>query len=695
MPWIFAFILASSFVSAAQVAYIVQNPSYPNSAFISALNEMGLSYALINDDNLASTDFSQYEMILVGDETLSNTNLIPVKQKKSLIANHRYLADWNIAYKTYDYHFGNGYTSGKFVVNNTINQNMTSPVRFYTTYNSLGPIVWRLPNVGPYASGRACGIINIIATNNVDAYPIIGVINKNGKLWQGKSCSSTNLTAQDKIVYFGPTDTMYWTTDTRKLFKNSFTWLLTDFDSPQLMDITARNITNESVILSWGTDKPANASVFYGTDLNLGLTKTNSTFSTTHEFLLENLQEITKYYFKVRSCNQNSYCANSSVYNFPTKDLTPPYLISDPTADASNDSANISVTTNELSNLTVFYGLDENSLTGKASKSSFTAIGYVFISSLSEKTTYSYKIKMCDNSSNCANSSIFTFATLDLTPPNPPQNLLLEVINANNNIKVKWNPPEGEAAADYKIYISNDKNLASFDFETPNVTSTSNEYIDNSAYLIPNRYYIVRSQDAAGNEEKNTNVVGKFDLTLNQGYNLISLPLTPFDSSVNKVMHQDQNYNPISYITRFNAISQQLETINYNEATNQWNTAAFSQLNTLQGYFFKSDNSISFTTVGYPTPSKSLNIMNGMNLVGLTILDNKQIDEAIIQSPSNYNITDIALRVNNGIYNNIGIYNLATYYPAQGSWFVLDNFDIKPGIGYWVKANKNFSLIVE
>ena len=40
-----------------------------------------------------------------------------------------------------------------------------------------------------------------------------------------------------------------------------------------------------------------------------------------------------------------------------------------------------------------------------------------------------------------------------------------------------------------------------------------------------------------------------------------------------------------------------------------------------------------------------------MNLFGLTVFENKNIQDVIIQSPANYNITEIVSRNNNGSYD--------------------------------------------
>jgi hypothetical protein len=237
----------ASFASATDIAYVVKTSTSEN--IESILNELNYTYNVIIDSAIPSTNFSNYNMILIGDGSLSNADKIPVKLKKSLILNHNNLNKWNISNSASDYHIANGYTSGKSITNNSINQNLSSPIKFYTTYNSLGPIAWRLPNIGPYSIGRACGIINIVATNNYNAYPVIGIINPGGKLWEGKSCSSTTLTAKERILYFGITETSYWTNESKKLFENSVLWVMRgeDLDGDGFYTDSDCNDSNKNV----------------------------------------------------------------------------------------------------------------------------------------------------------------------------------------------------------------------------------------------------------------------------------------------------------------------------------------------------------------------------------------------------------------------------------------------------------------
>jgi hypothetical protein len=74
-----------------------------------------------------------------------------------------------------------------------------------------------------------------------------------------------------------------------------------------------------------------------------------------------------------------------------------------------------------------------------------------------------------------------------------------------------------------------------------------------------------------------------------------------------------------------------------------------------------------------------------MNLVGLSLFEDKTVEDAVPQSPTDYNVTDVYSR------DDIGEYIAYTYYPAIG-WYSVENFDIEAGKAYWIKAINDFSL---
>ena len=670
---LFTFLILASYIVSAEekAAYILKNPGVPVQKYINILEDMGFTVDLIDDNNLPSVNFSQYSLQLIDKGFLNNIGYIPVNEMPSLILNEYHMDDFHWSRST-----GLISSVNQAYINDPnyfISKDFPGITNIYTGYRPANFLY----------KGYRSPYLKVVASLTIDHQDAFIATAKPGTILRDGFVSNS------KGVYFGIDEYNYWTNYSEIMFRNSVLWLTTDLIPPVIFNVAVSEITNQSAKITWNTDKNSNSSVLYGKDLSLNLIKTNASLVQNHEILLNNLNQLTTYYYRAKSCNEDGYCSNSSIYNFSTLELTPPYLISTSILNLTNSSANISIVTNENANLTVFYGINQNSLTNKIGKSTFSTISNIFINNLNENISYFYKIKMCDIYANCANSSIYNFTTLDFTPPNAPRNLILEVNNSNNNIKVKWEAPNGESVAKYNVYISNSTmpDLTNFNFKSPNASITLTEYTDNTASTIAKRYYVVRAQDAAGNEEKNTNIVGKFDLDLNIGYNLISFPLIPFDGSINKVMHQNESYKPISEIKKYDNINKEFKTITYNTITNEWNTIAnFNKLAPLESYFFLSDQNVDFTIVGNVSSQITLNLVEGLNLVGLTLIETKTIEETITQTPADYDVTEIASR------NNDGSYNIATYYEANG-WF--NEFNIEPATGYWLKANKDFNLVIE
>ena len=459
-----------------------------------------------------------------------------------------------------------------------------------------------------------------------------------------------------------------------------FSFSTLDLTAPYLLSHAENNLTNSSINISVDINEDGYSRIYYGTNPSALVQSTpQSALGTSANFEINSLNEETTYHYLAEMCDDSANCRNSSTFSFATLDLTAPYLVSKVGSNLTNSSIKISVEINELGYSKIYYGTSPASLNQVTPQSALETSADFQISSLNEKTKYYYEVNICDDSTNCRNSSVFDFTTLDLTEPNAPKNLILEIINSDNNIKIKWDSALDDAV-NYNIYISDTPN--NFDFSAPNATTANNEYTDNTASTVKQRYYVVRAVDGAGNEETNTYVVGKYDLELSIGYNLVALPLAPFSNDIDDVMHQTVSYNPVSEVKKFDNSAQEFKTNSWVIAA--WNPLAFQELNYGEGYFFKSKQNIDFTIVGTLPETAVLGIKQGMNLFGIASLENKNIDEVIIQTPADYNVTELGKR------NTDGTYSLATYYPNPSSWN--NAFTLEPGIGYWLKANQDFNL---
>src|SRR3989344_1289476 len=200
----------------ANVAYVVKNS--PDSVVSSLINQTGLSYEIIKESQIPSTNFNNYNMIVVSDDLFSNPSLIPVNSKLSLVMNTYYVEEWKLAEGT-GVIASSQTLKGKIVSTSSINQGLASPIELYDTPQIPGYYL-------PFPFQRAKDFKNLVATDNTDSKPLIASLEPGNKFYD-------NSTVTKRLVYFGVTGTQYWTPETKRLFKNSIEWLVATEDADQ------------------------------------------------------------------------------------------------------------------------------------------------------------------------------------------------------------------------------------------------------------------------------------------------------------------------------------------------------------------------------------------------------------------------------------------------------------------------------
>jgi len=185
------------------IAYVVKNTGIPDSAFISVINSLGYSYKLIGSTNVSTTDFSKYKMILLGDDKVSG---VPVNNYKSMIA----IANPD-TYKYYkNFSYGKGSSTNENVYNNNQNISITHGLnQSFAAYTRTG----------------------------INVYYLTGV------KYNSKSVSTKGTSANDmghfaiaikdspRRVFFGITESDYWSDESRQLFANSLQWIIKGEDA--------------------------------------------------------------------------------------------------------------------------------------------------------------------------------------------------------------------------------------------------------------------------------------------------------------------------------------------------------------------------------------------------------------------------------------------------------------------------------
>jgi len=96
---------------------------------------------------------------------------------------------------------------------------------------------------------------------------------------------------------------------------------LPDTTPPGITNVTASDITSNSATIAWNTDEPADSLVKYGTEPgNYTLEAYDSADVTSHSVGLAGLLSNTTYYYVVNSTDLSGNSAQSSGYNFTTKE---------------------------------------------------------------------------------------------------------------------------------------------------------------------------------------------------------------------------------------------------------------------------------------------------------------------------------------------------------------------------------------
>jgi len=647
------------------VAYILKYPPAYEQKPVDVLESMGFTVDFINSANAAYTDYDTYDFILVADDRFTNPEAIPVNEQKAILFNTRNMDDWHwasvVSYTEHNVPMEIYNAQPSHIIADGIAEGLVQVYDRCCYQNSNGiPVdylsrLYRSPFLDSIFSEEDNVRDAVIAT----AVP--------GTQLKDNAVSNT------KTVFFGIPETEYWTPISEQLFENSVTWLLTDTTPPALSNVEVVDIGETTARVTWDTDLLSDSTVDYGPG-----NMTDSGLVTSHSITLTGLAPLTTYSFNVTSCNADGFCATLGPDTFTTLDTTPPVILNVELTALSDTTAEITAQANEPTTAILSYGLAVDSLNQEVSDPALSTAHLLELTGLDDRTTYYYKVEVCDSSDNCETSSIDQFTTLDFTAPGAPLNLIASVVNSNNHIVLQWNPPSDEDIAGYNIYAGSTPDSIDVINEIANTSGTSWE--DAAASGFSQRFYIVRAEDASSNEEQNENIVGKFDIQLIEGPNLVSLPLQPFDGSIDSVMHQTTGFAPVSEVLSL-------------QADGSYSSAKFSagswdnptELHTGIGYFFRSNRAYTFSLVGIPvTAQQSIPINEGNNMVGWTSLEPSTLIEAL---PADGLVTEVFT------HDAPDTYLSATYYASQAPdywWYCSSEFGFEPGKGYVLKSSQDF-----
>jgi hypothetical protein len=206
--------LVSGVLAAGDIAYVVEDR--PNLIITLAIDSTDYSYDVITESEISSTNFNDYNLIIVDNDRFTFPNQIPVHELDSIIINRYHVVDWKIAEST-------GKTAadqklkGRVVDSHDINFGFPSPLELYDAGFLDG---YYLPkNVKDRAE-----LVNLIGRNNSDENPFIAIIEAGSELVDGEIL-------ENNLIWFGVVEISDWSLETELLFENSLDYLLEDVDS--------------------------------------------------------------------------------------------------------------------------------------------------------------------------------------------------------------------------------------------------------------------------------------------------------------------------------------------------------------------------------------------------------------------------------------------------------------------------------
>ncbi len=188
----------------------------------------------------------------------------------------------------------------------------------------------------------------------------------------------------------------------------------TDPYPPTISGVNVGNITYNSAIITWSTDRLANSTVSYGTDLLLDSAAYDSSFVLNHSIILTGLTPSTLYHFEVSSANPYGNVTidnnNDAFYS-----LTTGVMISGVNAGNITDtSATITWTTDQPSDSTVNYG-NSTALGSTLYSGNLTTNHLVNLTGLAPATLYYYEVSSTDTNGHTTvspgNSTYYDFTT--------------------------------------------------------------------------------------------------------------------------------------------------------------------------------------------------------------------------------------------------------------------------------------------
>ncbi len=376
------------------------------------------------------------------------------------------------------------------------------------TENSILEIIWPVTvNVKDSSNADVSGItLNI--TDRSETLVASDITDGDGNIHLNITQAVINSTGTDdrnNHTIYGYNST-HFLNCTINISSNSMINLTLDTTPPLLGNIS--NITtNSSAQITITADEKASLFLEYGTTSGLGTNMTASQYQSSHSENITGLLNNTLYYINATLCNEVGLCMEYGPYTFmtdQTTDKVPPSVSSVAVSDINSSAATVTWETDEEATTTIKYGTASGTYQTTITNTTLAYNHTIYLSSLSESTTYYYVINATDSEGNTIQSSEYSFQTIagpDTTPPaitfNSPANQ--STLYDWNGISISITTDEAATCYidSYKIgssAITTDLALATSNNLTH--TRTINATADSAGYT---HYFTYVCTDAHGN----------------------------------------------------------------------------------------------------------------------------------------------------------------------------------------------------
>ena len=200
-----AIVLGANFVNASSIAYVKEDSSQISESIVLILEELGVGYEVIDDSEIPSADFSEFDILLVV-ENLGNANLLPLDRKTSIFLD-RNIADnvWSIALT--------GVSTAREIKAHDDDSFVFDGIEL--PINDYVPVY--------LGQGSSIHYINILMESNVQVIAT--------KLNTNRPIVAYKINGNNKEVFFGLRNPDEWNNNAKTMFKNIISWITEDLDN--------------------------------------------------------------------------------------------------------------------------------------------------------------------------------------------------------------------------------------------------------------------------------------------------------------------------------------------------------------------------------------------------------------------------------------------------------------------------------